>query len=361
MVSLGNTIERFLVRNFTVNGKTFTDETLPFIIAEVGHNHQGDLETALKLIRAASHSGASAVKFQKRANKTLFSNEAYNAPYTGKNSYGETYGLHREALEFGENEYRKCIDEAVRCGIVFFATAFDFESADFLSGLKMPAYKIASGDLKSIPLIEYVAKIGQPIILSTGGGSMEDIERAVTSILKVNTNLALLQCTAGYPPEYSELNLKVIETLRKKYPDVTIGYSGHDSGIAMSLVSYLLGARVIEKHFTLNRAMKGTDHSFSLEPQGMQKLVRDLERTRLALGDGIKKVYPSEIAPIKKMGKSIFYAKDLPQGAKLESNDFEFRSPGDGIPPYKISELINKTLNKSVKSGDKTHESDLKK
>lgn len=359
MVSLGNTIERFLVRNFNVNGKSFTDDTLPFVIAEVGHNHQGNLETALKLIRAASNSGASAVKFQKRSNKTLFSSEAYNTPYNGENSFGETYGLHREALEFGEGDYQKCIDEAKRCGIIFFATAFDFESADFLSGLDMPVYKIASGDLKSIPLLKYVAKIGRPVILSTGGGSMEDIERAVDSILKVNTNLALLQCTAGYPPEYSELNLRVIETLRKKYPDITVGYSGHDSGIAMSTVAYLLGARVIEKHFTLNRAMKGTDHSFSLEPQGMQKLVRDLERTKLALGDGIKQVYPSEIAPINKMGKSIFYTKNLQAGDILEFDSIDYRSPGNGVPPYKIDELIGKKLSKNVSAGEKLNEIDF--
>ena len=359
MVSLGNTIERFFVRNFTVDGKSFSDDTLPFVIAEVGHNHQGNLETALKLIRAASNSGASAVKFQKRSNKTLFSSEAFNAPYTGENSFGETYGLHREALEFGEADYRKCIDEAKRCGIAFFATAFDFESADFLSGLDMPAYKIASGDLKSIPLLKYVAKIGKPVILSTGGGSMEDIERAVDSILKINTNLALLQCTAGYPPEYSELNLRVIETLRKKYSDITIGYSGHDSGIAMSTVAYLLGARVIEKHFTLNRAMKGTDHSFSLEPQGMQKLIRDLERTKLALGDGIKKVYPSEIAPINKMGKSIHYSKNLLAGDILDLNSIDYRSPGNGVPPYKIEELIGKKLSKNVSAGEKLNEIDF--
>jgi len=336
------------MHEFTVNGNIFSDKTTPYVIAEVGHNHQGNLETALKLIRLAAYSGANAVKFQKRNNYKLFTKNAFDAAYTSENSFGATYGEHREALEFGKEEYLACIDEARRCGIDFFATAFDFDSADFLAELDMPAFKIASGDLKSIPLIEYVAKKGKPIILSTGGGEMPDIERAVNAVLKHNSNLALLQCTAGYPPEYSELNLNVIKTYKEKFPGITIGYSGHDSGIAMSLVAYILGARVIEKHFTLNRAMKGTDHAFSLEPQGMQKLVRDLERARLSLGDGVKRMYPSEAAPLKKMGKSIFYNKPLNAGETLTENDFDFRSPGDGVPPYKSSEFIGKKIKISV-------------
>jgi len=341
------------MRQFTVNTKNFSDETPPYLIAEVGHNHQGNLETALKLIRAASHAGASAVKFQKRFNKTLFTAEAYDAPYTSENSFGDTYGKHREALEFGLEEYQACIEVAKRCNVDFFATAFDFESADFLAALDMPAYKMASGDLKSIPLIEYVAKLGKPIILSTGGGSIEDVDRAVDAVLKHNKNLALLQCTAGYPPEYSELNLRVIETFRARFPEVTIGYSGHDSGIAMGLVAYILGARVIEKHFTLNRTMKGTDHAFSLEPQGMQKLVRDIERARLALGDGEKRTYPSEVATLKKMGKSIFYKHSLAGGDILKTEHVDFRSPGDGTPPYRVAEFVGKELLKNVIAGSK--------
>jgi sialic acid synthase len=347
------------MRQFTVNSMEYSDVTSAYLIAEVGHNHQGNLETALKLIRAASHAGASAVKFQKRSNKTLFTSEAYNAPYTSENSFGETYGKHREALEFGIEEYKACIEEAKRCKIDFFATAFDFESADFLSDLDMPAYKIASGDLKTIPLIEYVAKIGKPIILSTGGGSIEDIDRAVNAVLRHNENLALLQCTAGYPPEYSELNLRVIESFRSRFPEVTIGYSGHDSGIAMGLVAYILGARVIEKHFTLNRAMKGTDHAFSLEPQGMQKLVRDIDRAQLALGDGVKGTYPSEVAPLKKMGKSIFYTKNIAAGEVLTPAHVDFRSPGDGTPPYRVGEFVGMILRKNVVAESKLDPEDF--
>lgn len=340
------------MREFQINGKLFSDETTPYLIAEVGHNHQGSLSRAIELIQAAAEAGASAVKFQKRDNRSLFTKTAFDSKYDSENAFGETYGAHREALEFGKSEYLECAKVAKDFGVDFFSTAFDFKSADFLADLDMPAYKIASGDLKSIQLIEYVAKIGKPVILSTGGGEMSDIRRAVEAVLKHNKNLALLQCTAGYPPEYSELNLRVIETFRKEFPEVTIGYSGHDSGIAMSLVAYVLGARVIEKHFTLNRALKGTDHAFSLEPVGMHKLVRDLGRTRIALGDGNKFAYPSESAPLKKMGKSIYFAKDLPKGHRLTSSDIVFKSPAIGMFPYQADEILSKVLITDVKQDD---------
>lgn len=333
---------------FNVDGRLFGENTKPFLIAEVGHNHQGNIETAVKLIHAAAESGATAVKFQKRDNKNLFTQQAFDTPYINENSFGSTYGEHRMALEFNKDQYRVCIEEAKKCGITFFSTAFDIQSADFLADLDMPAYKIASGDLKNLPLIEYVAKLGKPIIISTGGSNLDEVEMAVSTASNFSNNIALLQCTAGYPPEYSELNLNVITTYRNKFPEITIGYSGHDSGIAMSLVAYVLGARVIEKHFTLNRAMKGTDHSFSLEPQGLRKLVRDLERTQAALGDGIKQIYESEKAPILKMGKSIYFRRAMSQGEKITREDVCIKSPGSGLPPTKLGSIVGKYLNTDV-------------
>jgi N-acetylneuraminate synthase/sialic acid synthase len=347
------------MRSFEINGKTFTDESLPYVIAEVGHNHQGNLETALKMIEAAAKSGANAVKLQKRANKKLYSSEAYSAPYVSENAYGATYGEHREALEFGHEEYVACINRARESNIDFFATAFDFESADFLMELNVPAFKVASGDLKSIQLIKYIAKFGKPLILSTGGGKLDDIDLAVDTVLSENSNLALLQCTAGYPPEYNELNLNVIRTFRERFPTVTIGYSGHDSGISMALVSYILGARVIEKHFTLNRAFKGTDHAFSLEPLGMSKMIRDLKRAQEALGDGVKRPYPSEENPIKKMGKSLYATRDIRIGEKLQEGMFDFRSPAIGIAPSQLENFIDREFSKSVSAGTVISESDF--
>ena len=173
----------------------------------------------------------------------------------------------------------------------------------------VPAYKIASGDLKSVPLLKHVASFGKPMIVSTGGAQLEDVQRAYDAILPINPQLAILQCTAGYPAATEELDLRVISTYRERFPDAVIGFSSHDNGIVMPVAAYMLGARIVEKHFTLNRAMKGTDHAFSLEPVGLRKMVRDLDRTFKAMGDGTKKLYDSERAPIVKMGKSLVVAQ----------------------------------------------------
>jgi sialic acid synthase len=334
-------------------------DSRPFVIAEVGHNHQGDLETCKKLIRAAAEAGASAVKLQKRENFELFTPDAFNAPYLSENSFGTTYGEHREFLEFNEAEYKECIAYAKECGILFFATAFDFKSADFLNNLGVPAFKIASGDLKTLPLIEYIGGFGKPIILSTGGGTLENIDKAVSILENSGCEYGILQCTAAYPPSFEELNLRVIPEFIKRYPNAIIGYSGHDSGISMPLVAYILGARIIEKHFTLNRAMKGTDHAFSLEPQGMRKLIRDLDRAFLAQGDGIKKAFESEKAPLKKMGKALYASRDIDQGEVIQMADIEMRSPAIGLEPSCITKLVGSIMPRSINKFDPFLESDL--
>jgi len=283
------------------------------------------------------------VKLQKRDNRSLFTRAAYERPYDNENSFGATYGEHREALEFGESEYRELKAWAREIGVTMFATAFDFPSVDFLAKLEMPAYKVASGDLKNIPLLKYIARVGKPIILSTGGGTMEDVHRAYDAIMPINPQLCILQCTAGYPAAFEELNLRVITTFRERFPQTVVGLSSHDNGIAMALAAYLLGARVVEKHFTLNHTWKGTDHAFSLEPIGFQKMVRDLRRARIALGDGVKRVYPSEVAPMVKMGKQLVAARDLPAGHALRPEDIAIKSPGGGLEPYEIDKVIGRT------------------
>lgn len=320
------------------------DESDCYVIAEIGHNHQGNLETCKNLFLAARNAGANAVKLQKRDNKTLFTKAAYNRVYDNPNSYGATYGEHREYLEFGWPEYMELQKHARELGLDFFATAFDIPSADFLERLDVPAYKISSGDLKSIPLLQHVARFGKPMILSTGGATLDDIRRAYDSVIPINKQICIMQCTGGYPPEWNELNLMVIDMLRKEFPDIAVGFSSHDSGIAMAVAGYLLGARIIEKHFTLNRAMKGTDHAFSLEPGGLTKMVRDLKRLKLALGDGKKTTFASEKAPITKMGKSLVANRDLPQGHVLTDDDIAMKSPGGGIPPYEWENIVGKTL-----------------
>lgn len=289
------------MRALEINGRLIADSEPCYVIAEIGHNHGGDVAVAKKMIQMAAAAGADACKLQKRDNKTLYSQALLDQPYENENSFGKTYGEHREALEFTRTEYVLCQGEAHRADVAFFATAFDEPSADFLVNIGVPAIKIASGGLTDTALLAHVASARIPIVLSTGGGTFKEIDEAVNTITKTHEQLAILHCTAAYPVrDFAELNLACITTLRERYPYV-IGWSGHDSGIAMSLAAYTLGARIIEKHFTLNRASKGTDHAFSLEPSGLSKLCRDLARAHVALGDGVKRYLPSEVGPIAKM------------------------------------------------------------
>ncbi len=339
-------------RQLILNGRVIDDTSPCYVIAEIGHNHQGDVEKAKELFRQAKECGASAVKLQKRDNETLFTREAFDKPYENENSFGPTYGLHREFLEFGRAEYRELRDCARELEIDFFATAFDIPSADFLAELDVPAFKLASADLTNLPLLVHVARFGKPMLVSTGGGTMADVERAYRAIMSINSQLCLLQCTASYPADFADLDLQVITTYRARFPDAVIGWSGHDNGIAMAPVAYVLGARVIEKHFTLNRAMKGTDHAFSLEPVGLRKMVRDLARTQEALGDGVKKRHPSEAAGMAKMAKSLVAARDLPAGHILTRDDVAIRSPSGGMPPYELERLVGARLTRPLQTDD---------
>ena len=328
------------------------DNSPCYVIAEIGHNHQGSLDKARELFREAKLAGANAVKLQKRDNRGLYTRAAYNKPYDNENSFGATYGEHREFLEFGDREYRELQAYAAELGVDFFSTAFDKASADFLESLDVPAYKIASGDLKSTPLLKYVAGFGKPMIISTGGAVIDDVQRAYDAIMPINPQLAILQCTAGYPAAFEELDLRVISTYRERFPGAVIGFSSHDNGISMPVAAFMLGARIVEKHFTLNRAMKGTDHAFSLEPVGLRKMVRDLERTHKAMGDGVKKIYDSERAPIVKMGKSLVVARALPSGHVLTADDITMKSPGGGIPPYDLDKVIGRSTLKPLHEDD---------
>jgi len=337
-----------MARTLNIGSRAIGDHTPCYVIAEIGHNHQGSLEKARELFREAKAAGAHAVKLQKRDNRGLYTRAAFEKPYDNENSFGATYGEHREFLEFGREHYIDLQAYAKELGVDFFATAFDMASADFLEALNVPAYKIASGDLKSVPLLKHVASFGKPMIVSTGGAQLEDVQRAYDAILPINPQLSILQCTAGYPAATEELDLRVISTYRDRFPDAVIGFSSHDNGIVMPVAAYMLGARIVEKHFTLNRAMKGTDHAFSLEPVGLRKMVRDLDRIFKATGDGTKKVYDSERAPIVKMGKSLVVARNLPSGHVLGPKDIVMKSPGGGIPPYELDSVIGRTTLKPL-------------
>lgn len=337
--------EKKTVRSFNFGKSTVSDKGPCYIIAEIGHNHQGNLKVAIDMIKVAANCGADAVKFQKRDNKVLYTKAMYNKPYDNENSFGLTYGEHRDFLEFGWNEYvtlKKCADEN---GVEFMCTAFDFNSVDFLEKLGITSYKVASGDLTNIPLLEYIAKFKKPIFLSTGASTLEEIHIVYDVIRKYHNKICLLHTVCAYPADYADLNLLTIKTLKKEFPDTVIGYSGHDNGILAAVVAYILGATVVEKHFTINHSWKGTDHKISLEPEGLRKQVRDLRRIDVCMGDGNKIPRDFEISAKTKMGKTLYTAKDLSSGHILTINDIAIKSPGgDGLPPYYIDKLIGKRL-----------------
>ncbi|MCB2226156.1 MAG: N-acetylneuraminate synthase family protein [Desulfarculaceae bacterium] len=348
-----------MARSLLINDRLIDDEHDCFVIAEIGHNHQGDMEQAYKLIAAAAECGADAVKIQKRHNKSLFTPQIYDAPYENENSFGSTYGQHRDYLELEPEQIAELMAYAREKGLIMFSTVFDFISADQMAALDAPAYKMASGDLFNTPLLKHVAALGKPMIMSTGGATMDDVRRAVDTVGAINPDFALLQCTAGYPPAFNELNLRVLTTFRDEFPDTVVGLSSHVSGIAMDLAAYMLGARIVEKHFTLNRAAKGTDHAFSLERPGLRKLVRDFRRARVAMGDGVKRSYESEAKPLYKMAKKLVAASDLAEGTVLAQEHVAIKSPNDGLPPYELDNVLGRRLKRALKADENLAWEDL--
>ncbi|MER8235829.1 N-acetylneuraminate synthase family protein [Streptomyces sp. NPDC101490] len=336
------------MRALTVNERIVSDDTDAYVIAEIGHNHEGDLDKAEELVRQAAAAGASAVKLQKRDNRSLYTREMYDSPYTGRNSFGPTYGAHREFLEFGTSEYTHLQQLSAELGVDFFATAFDFASVDFLAELGVPAIKIASGDIRNTPLLAYAAKAGKPLIVSTGGADMESVRRACGTVLPINPDLALLQCTATYPAEPEELNLAVVGTYRAEFPDTVIGFSGHDLGPWAAWTAYALGARVVEKHVTLDRTRPGSDHKFSLEQADMAELVDGLRRVRRSLGGPDKRVLERERPAMGKMGKKLVTHRDLPAGHRLTLEDVAIKSPGDGLTPDRLADVVGRRLGRPL-------------
>jgi N-acetylneuraminate synthase len=267
-----------------------------FIVAEIGINHNGDVDLARKLIAAAAGAGCDAVKFQKRTVDVVYSEEELARPR--ESPFGDTNGDLKRGLEFGEEEYRAIDEYCGVLGIQWFASCWDAASVDFIEAFSPPCYKIASASLTDDALLRHHRTHGRPIILSTGMSDLDEIDHAV-DVLGTD-DLVLLHATSTYPSELTELNLRVITALRERY-GIPVGYSGHEVGLATTLAAHVLGACMIERHITLDRAMWGSDQAASVEPLGFMRIVRDVRAIESALGDGKKVVYDSEIPVREKL------------------------------------------------------------
>jgi len=315
-----------------------------YIIAEIGINHQGSVEIAKKLIQEASGAGANAVKFQKRKIDRILTKEGLDKPYDNPNSFGATYGEHKQALELSEDDYQTLMDFATLYELDFIASGWDEDSIDFLDELGIPFFKMASADLTNIPLLEHTARKGKPMILSSGMADMNMVEHAMTKVTALNKQIALLQCTSTYPSAFEEIHLNVLKTFQSRFPESVIGYSGHELGIAVSEAAVVLGARIIERHFTLDRTMKGGDHAASLEPGGFGKMVRDIRHIESALGGYEKKVQASEHKVFEKLAKSVVTVKALKAGTILSRDMLTTKGPGTGISPVRMDEMIGREI-----------------
>ncbi len=272
-----------------------------YIIAEIGINHNGDMDIAKKLIEMSAKAGCDAVKFQKRTPELCVPMDQRNI--IRETPWGQmTYMDYRYKVEFNESQYEELANFANKLNVHLFASPWDTESVDFLVKMKHPVIKIPSASITDFELLEKIASTNLPVIMSTGMSTMEQIEKAVAVFNK--ENLLLAHSTSAYPCDPKELNLRMIPVLQEKF-QVPIGYSGHETGIQTTVAAVTLGACFVERHVTLDRAMWGSDQSASVEPPGVQKLVRDIRVVESALGDGVKKVYESELKPMSRLRKNI--------------------------------------------------------
>jgi N-acetylneuraminate synthase len=283
-------------REVTIGSRKVGDGHPVFVVAEIGINHNGDVELAKKLIDAAEASGCDAVKFQKRTVEVVYSKEELERPR--ESPFGVTNGDLKRALEFGVDQYREIDRYCKELGILWTASCWDDTSVDFMEQFGPPFYKIASASLTDAALLRHHRKTRRPIVISTGMSTLGEIEKAVKILGE--ENLIILHCTSTYPSDPKELNLRVLFSLRQKFR-CPVGYSGHEVGLLPSVMAAALGACMVERHITLDRAMWGSDQAASVEIPGLQRLVRDIRLLPTILGDGMKRRYASEEPILKKL------------------------------------------------------------
>jgi N,N'-diacetyllegionaminate synthase len=328
------------------------------IIAEAGVNHNGQMELAHKLVEAAAEAGADYVKFQTFKTGHLVTSSAPKAAYQAiqrDSEPGESQYDMLRRLELDRTAHLQLIEHAKRCRIRFLSTAFDLESIDLLLEFGIGLFKIPSGEITNLPYLRKIGQLGKPIILSTGMCTMAEVKQAL-DVLVVSgaplSKITVLHCTTEYPAPFEDVNLNAMLTMGKAF-GVKVGYSDHTPGIEIPIAAVALGAKVIEKHFTLNRSLPGPDHKASLEPHELKAMVKAIRNVEMALGNGTKEPAPSEIKNLAAARKSIHIATDLPSGHILTPSDLEMKRPGDGISPMLMDQVVGRALMTSLRAETK--------
>ncbi len=334
-------------------------EVNPLIIAEVGQNHQGELATAREYVKIFTAAGADVIKFQTRNNRYLFSQDAYDSPYNSENAFADVYGLHREKLELKPEWLPILKEDCVKYGAKFMSTPFDEPSLELLCDIGVDILKVASFDLGNLPLIHRIAKKGKPVAISVGGGKIDQIRASVRILLEHVSEVAVLHCVSEYPCEYNRLGLDNIEMLMQEFPECAIGVSDHFNGTLSGPIAYLKGARVFEKHVTLNRAWRGTDHSFALEPEGFRKFARDIRRVPQMMTPKQDSELGNE-SVFRKLGKSLVAYVDIKAGDTLSLENLSgkiFRE--QHIPVRESNRVIGRKALRDIRQGEPIVYADL--
>jgi len=351
------------MRELVIDGQRIADDTPPYIVAEIGHNHGGSLDRAKEMVRTAKDAGASSIKVQTRHPREVYAptDEAGGYFYVSRNKQwmDAVYGKHREKLEFTVEQHADLFDYCREVGITAFSTPFDKSSADLLHSLDVPAFKVASGDATNIPLIQYIASKGKPMIVSTGGCTFGDVNRIYEALEHHTAGFALLQCSCIYPATSDILNLNIIPKYRACFPGQVVGLSTHHPRWEPSLAAYVLGARIIEHHYTNDRSWKGTDNNFSLTPSMLRELVDACEAIRDTGGDGFKQVDPREESYATERQKSLYWARDLAEGDTIAEDDVAIMCPGGGIPPYEIGNVVGHAVDRVCLHGERITDQDI--
>lgn len=332
----------------TIAGRAIAPGEPCFLIAEAGVNHNGDLALALRLVEAAARAGVDAVKFQSFRAADVAAAEAPKADYQLETTGAESQLEMLRALELDPDAHTKLKRAAEQHGLVFLSTPFDHESVELLDGLGVAAFKIASPDVTNVPLLEDVGRRRRPVLLSTGAADLAEVEQAVAVLRGAGAEeLVLLHCVTAYPAAPEDANLRAMATLRERL-ELPVGYSDHTEGDEVALAAVALGATVIEKHFTLDRALPGPDQRSSLEPEELAAFVRRARSVEAALGDGVKRPAESERRNAAAVRRSLAAADDLPAGAVLTRGMLKALRPGTGIAPTRIDDLVGRRLRRRV-------------